>query len=86
MARSECKAVPGCQWATEAPIKDVVGCAAAWHVYEEHPEVWRSVFGDRPPQDPDPRTNEGMLRIAQANLEEAVEWALSALAEEADHG
>lgn len=24
---------------------------AVWHIYEEHPEEWRAVVGDRPPRD-----------------------------------
>lgn len=27
---------------------------AVWHVYDDHPEEWRRVVGDRPPRDPRP--------------------------------
>lgn len=84
MPRSECKAVPGCGWTAEAPVKDIVGCAATWHVYEEHPEVWQKVAGDRPPVDPDPRTDEGMQVIVAWNLSAMVNWALSEM--EAGYG
>lgn len=35
--------------------RDDAGCAATWHVYEEHRDVWIEMFGDRPPNDRDPR-------------------------------
>ena len=76
MARSRCL-VTGCRWVVEGPLKDIVGCAASWHVYEEHPEVWLGMFGERPPVDPDPRTEEGLMLIVGRNLEEAVDYALS---------
>jgi hypothetical protein len=44
-----------CDWATAEPEQHVSGPLAAWHVYEDHPDVWRRVIGDRPPRDPDPR-------------------------------
>jgi hypothetical protein len=81
MARSECK-VSGCGWTAEAPIKDIAGCAATWHVFERHPEVWESMFGCSPPVDPDPRSDDGLLVILQGNLEEAIDWALSGTLEE----
>jgi hypothetical protein len=28
---------------------------AVWHVYEDHPDVWRELAGDRPPDAPDVR-------------------------------
>lgn len=50
--------VPGCGWETSEPIRDIAGCLATWHVYEQHPDVWKDVAGDRPPRDPDPRSPE----------------------------
>ena len=44
-----------CDWQTAEPEQVVSGCLAAWHVYEQHPEIWRRVIGDRVPRDPDPR-------------------------------
>ncbi len=45
-----------CPWQSrEWPTRDQAGCEATWHVYEDHPEVWRSMFGDNPPRDPHPR-------------------------------
>jgi hypothetical protein len=49
-----CK-VPDCGFATGEPIPDIAGCLMTWHVYEEHPDIWRRIAGDRPPADPDPR-------------------------------
>ena len=46
---------PHCDWRTAEPDRLISGCLATWHVYEEHPDVWRRVIGDRPPLDPDPR-------------------------------
>jgi hypothetical protein len=62
VARAECR-VSGCTWTAAHPVKDVVGYLSTWHVYEDHPDVWRSVAGNRPPIDPDPRTPEGLLYI-----------------------
>lgn len=44
-----------CSWNTAEPDQLITGCLAAWHVYENHPDVWRAVIGDRLPLDPDPR-------------------------------
>ena len=44
-----------CDWETGEPQRHVAGCMATWHVYEQHPDIWRQVAGDRPPADPDPR-------------------------------
>ncbi len=57
--------VPNCDWTSEVPIKSVAGCLATWHVFEKHYDVWQGIFRDRPPVDPDPRTEEGMT-IAMA--------------------
>jgi hypothetical protein len=46
---------PGCGWQTAEPEQAVAEALSVWHVYEEHPEVWRRLAGDRPPLDPDPR-------------------------------
>lgn len=67
--------VPSCKWATEIPSRHIAGCLATWHVYEEHREQWIRTFGDRPPTDPDPRTEEG-LRLAIS--EEIIEGLLNA--------
>jgi hypothetical protein len=53
-----------CGWETGEPNRDIAGCLAAWHVYEDHPDVWLRVIGDRPPADPDPRTPEGRAVLA----------------------
>lgn len=38
------------------PTRDQAGCAASWHVYENHRDAWIAVIGnDREPTDPDPR-------------------------------
>lgn len=55
--------VSGCNWITEIYEEDITGCLATWHVFEEHPEVWKEIIGDRPPIDPDPRTEAGMAEI-----------------------
>lgn len=34
--------------------RDATGCAMTWHVYTQHRDVWRTVFGDTPPRDPRP--------------------------------
>jgi hypothetical protein len=48
--------VADCKWTSgEQPNHAISGCLASWHVYEEHPEIWKRVIGDRPPNDPDPR-------------------------------
>jgi hypothetical protein len=54
MARSACSL---CSWRSrEWPTRDQAGFEATWHVYEKHREHWRALFGDRPPTDPDPRS------------------------------
>jgi hypothetical protein len=53
--------IKGCKWYTIEPNRHYSGCLASWHVYEEHPDVWRGLFGDRPPNDPDPRDPEQRL-------------------------
>jgi hypothetical protein len=55
----------GCGWQTGEPVRVIAECLATWHVYEKHPAVWRSVIGDRPPADPDPRTPEGRAVLAE---------------------
>lgn len=53
-----------CPWRTADPDRFVSGCLASWHVYEAHPDIWRAVFGDRPPLDPDPRDPVARMRIS----------------------
>lgn len=39
-----------CGWMSRStPSRTDAQEAAVWHVYEEHPEEWQSLFGDRPP-------------------------------------
>lgn len=57
--------VSGCGWTNDHPLEAVSGSMATWHVYEKHHDVWRNIFGNRPPVDPDPRTDDGMA-IAMA--------------------
>jgi hypothetical protein len=58
-----------CDWkAADVPIRDIAGCLATWHFYEEHPAAWRAIAGNRPPSDPDPRTDEGMAEIISEYL------------------
>lgn len=51
-----------CPWTVGAATHHEGGCLASWHLYEEHPGVWRGFHGDRAPRDPDPRTPEGKQR------------------------
>ena len=53
-----------CEWQTMEPEYRVSGCLATWHVYENHPDVWRRIMGDRPPRDPDPRDPAVRMRIS----------------------
>lgn len=48
--------------------EDIAGCLATWHVYENHPDVWRSVIGDRPPVDPDPRDQQQRMAMILGRL------------------
>jgi hypothetical protein len=57
---AKCK-VAECNWETDEPSRHISGCLATWHVYEEHPDAWKSLFGDRPPIDPDVRIPEQRL-------------------------
>lgn len=59
--------VGNCGWKTDVESRHISGCLATWHVFETHPKVWRQLFGDMPPRDPDPRTKQGM---AEAIVEE----------------
>lgn len=34
--------------------RDAAGCAATWHVYEEHRAAWAALFGTALPHDPRP--------------------------------
>lgn len=45
-----------CGWRSSWRFPSAAAAAAAWHIYEAHPTVWREVFGDRPPTDPRPET------------------------------
>jgi len=46
-----------CRWTSrDWPTRHQAGCEVTWHVYEEHRDVWRNMFGDGKPRDPDPRT------------------------------
>jgi len=66
--RAYCR-VPDCRWVSrEFQFRDMAGCAASWHIYEKHPETWRDLFGDRPPNDPDPRTDAGLAEIFLRNV------------------
>lgn len=56
-----------CEWESEGPVEGIVGCLATWHVYEDHPEIWAAFAGDRPPTDPDPRTEQGRRLIMGAS-------------------
>jgi hypothetical protein len=47
--------VPECGWETVEPSMPVARSVAVWHVYEDHPAVWRELAGDRPPDIPDVR-------------------------------
>lgn len=60
MPKYVCK-VGSCIWAADEDLPiHVSGCLTTWHVYEDHPEIWLEQIGNRPPNDPDPRTDEGM--------------------------
>jgi hypothetical protein len=53
-----------CDWQTLEPEPAVSGGLATWHVYEQHPEAWRRIVGDRPPRDPDPRIPSVRMQIS----------------------
>jgi hypothetical protein len=59
--------VLGCGWRSDEPKEYISGCLATWHVYEEHPDIWKGVFGDRPPIDPDVRIPEQRLLLEVVN-------------------
>ncbi len=63
MSHTVCCDIPGCDWRANGMSRDFVGCAATWHLFESHPVTWASLFGDRPPHDPDPRTGAGLAAI-----------------------
>ena len=66
-----------CDWTSpEYPTHHDAGCAGTWHVYEEHRDAWRLMFGDSLPRDPDPR---GSGRHALAHLTPDEALALSDL-------
>jgi hypothetical protein len=52
-----------CPWESIEPAQEIAQCMGSWHVYEEHPDIWRHVVGDRPPHDLDPRTADGLMQI-----------------------
>lgn len=39
-------------WPTAEQARDY----AVWHVFENHHQRWVALLGDRPPRNPDPRT------------------------------
>ncbi len=49
-----CK-IPGCAWTVLEAAENIAQAAAVWHVYEDHPDIWAALAGDRPPRGPDPR-------------------------------
>ena len=54
-----------CPWRTDEPVARIAEVRSVWHVYREHPDTWRKVIGsDRPPQDPDPDTADGLAALA----------------------
>ena len=61
-----------CNWKSgKQPNREISGCLATWHVYEEHNKQWTEVFGDRPPVDPDPRdplTREAMIAASKMSM------------------
>jgi hypothetical protein len=63
--RSQCM-LGDCGWESEGEVEGIVGCAATWHVYEDHRDVWLAVCGPFPPRDPDPRTEQGRRLILGA--------------------
>jgi hypothetical protein len=69
---ARCK-VKDCRWDTQFLNPHIAGCLATWHVYEEHPDVWREVCGDRPPNDPDPRTKRGMAMAIIGAIDKALD-------------
>lgn len=52
--RAQCQ-ILGCGW-TSAKYSLMVQAqrAAVWHVYDEHPDWWQRVVGDRKPRDERP--------------------------------
>jgi hypothetical protein len=44
-----------CGWETAEPEELIAKCRTTWHVYEDRPDIWLALIGDRPPRDPDPR-------------------------------
>ena len=47
---------------------DLVGCRLTWHVFEQHRDIWKTIFkDDHHPLDPDPRTKRGRQRILSGN-------------------
>jgi hypothetical protein len=44
-----------CYWVSpKYPTQHMAGCAATWHVFEEHRDAWRALFGSMDPRDPKP--------------------------------
>jgi len=60
--------VPDCGWESAmTPSKTIASCFAVWHVYEDHREEWIRIFGDRPPNDPDPRDPDVLYMLMRVN-------------------
>ena len=55
---------PGCEWHIAELEEFVSQCMATWHVYEDHPDIWQALIGDRPPRDPDPRDPAVRMQIS----------------------
>lgn len=62
--------IHGCAWEEDfddgawgSSVLAAARCRATWHIWEDHPDVWQHVIGYRLPLDPDPRTDDGKLRI-----------------------
>ena len=48
--------IPGCGWAGPQEWRWVAESRAAWHVFEEHPQVWAAADGLGPvPRSPRPQ-------------------------------
>jgi hypothetical protein len=54
MIRATCQ-IPSCDWVSQWWLFDThAKDEATWHAYDNHPDEWKTVIGDRPPQNPRP--------------------------------
>ena len=65
----ECRCfVDYCEWhGVVVPNEYVAHCVGIWHIYRQHPDVWRDKYPFTTPSEPDPESAVGWTMMARVN-------------------